>query len=348
MVCTAGNTMLTSVARCDAGITYESLLVPAGSRSQPGITFLQSLEVLKQGTTSFGRVYNFDKLPKLEEPEEEFLEILQAYQITTKSRSAKGTLPKRREHYCSTSCKGARENTNPTSRSAGLHILYSFGANGRKRSRRTHVPATIHPKEKAKPLGSGFQLPGFESHLPGATRINNSHQHARGKGDSRRGDESSNDVQKTLRVAHPRGAREKPGQRSYNKSSNAAYKEGNSRNMSKSIYADDQQQEWMNHVLVNSCLWTNPGQRSHEIMSTHTLQAQGWRSTVALPEKIKAHRECRPGAKSKNSAPYARGTKVIGKADRGARQYPGTSMFQKGLPKNLRVPREPVPQTMGF
>ncbi|KAF2561961.1 hypothetical protein F2Q70_00017522 [Brassica cretica] len=36
------------------------------------------------GTTSSGRVYNFDELEKLEEPDEEFLEILQAYQITTK------------------------------------------------------------------------------------------------------------------------------------------------------------------------------------------------------------------------------------------------------------------------
>ncbi|KAF3532923.1 hypothetical protein DY000_02040896 [Brassica cretica] len=42
-------------------------------------------------------------------------------------------------------------------------------------------------------------------------------------------------------------------------------------------------------------------------------------------------RGCRPGAKSKYIAPYARGIKVIGKADRGARQHPGTSMFQKGL-----------------
>ncbi|WZZ78104.1 hypothetical protein YC2023_098676 [Brassica napus] len=78
------------------------------------------------------------------------------------------TLPKRREHSCSTSCKGARENANTTSRSAGLHTLYSFGANGRKRSRRTHVPATILLKEKAKPLGSGFQLPGSGSQLPGS------------------------------------------------------------------------------------------------------------------------------------------------------------------------------------
>ncbi|KAF3515683.1 hypothetical protein DY000_02059754 [Brassica cretica] len=112
LVRTAGNTMLTSVARFDAGITYKSLLVPADS-----------------------------------------------------SRSAKGTLPKRREHCCSTTCKGARENANTISRSAGLHILYSFGANGRKRSRRTDVSATIHPKEKVKPLGSGFKLPGSESQL---------------------------------------------------------------------------------------------------------------------------------------------------------------------------------------
>ncbi|KAF3552138.1 hypothetical protein DY000_02006817 [Brassica cretica] len=114
-------------------------------------------------------------------------------------------------------------------------------------------------------------------------------------------------------------------------------------------------------------------------MSTHTFQSQGQRSIVALPEKIKAHRECRPGAKSKNIAPYARGRKVIGKADRGARNIreppcfrrvypktfgfqanqfhklwvsrgrsPQTSMFQKGLPQDLRVPSEPVPQTLGF
>ncbi|KAF3546829.1 hypothetical protein DY000_02006590 [Brassica cretica] len=83
-------------------------------------------------------------------------------------------------------------------------------------------------------------------------------------------------------------------------------------------------------------------------MSTQTLQAQGRRSTVASPERTKAHMECRPGAKSRNIAPYARGTKVIGKEDRGARQHPGTSMFQKGLPQNLKVPRESVPRTPSF
>ncbi|KAF3509302.1 hypothetical protein F2Q69_00005991 [Brassica cretica] len=74
---------------------------------------------------------------------------------------------------------------------------------------------------------------------------------------------------------------------------------------------------------------------------------RGQRSTVALPERTKAHRECRPGAKSKHSAPYASGTKVIGKADGEAHQHPGTSMFQKGRPQNHRVPSEPVPPTMG-
>ncbi|KAF3510616.1 hypothetical protein F2Q69_00006396 [Brassica cretica] len=144
---TAGNTspwedstMLTSVARFDALITDESLLVPAGYRSQPGITFLQSL-----GTTSSGRVYNFDELQKLWEPEEEFLEILQAYKITTKSRSTKGTLPKHREHCRSASCKRAKENANSTARGAGPHTLYSFGEKGSKSSRRSHVPSTIQP-----------------------------------------------------------------------------------------------------------------------------------------------------------------------------------------------------------
>ncbi|KAF3539200.1 hypothetical protein F2Q69_00023084 [Brassica cretica] len=64
-------------------------------------------------------------------------------------------------------------------------------------------------------------------------------------------------------------------------------------------------------------------------MSTHTLQAKGRRSTVALPERTEAHWECRPGAKSKHIAPYARDTKVIGKADGEGHQHPGTSMSQK-------------------
>ncbi|KAF3507022.1 hypothetical protein F2Q69_00005974 [Brassica cretica] len=83
-------------------------------------------------------------------------------------------------------------------------------------------------------------------------------------------------------------------------------------------------------------------------MSTNTLQAQGQRSTVALHERTKAQMECRPGAKSNHIAPYARGTKVIGKVDGEAHQHPGTNMFQKGIPQNLRVPSEQVPQTLGF
>ncbi|KAF3540798.1 hypothetical protein F2Q69_00022567 [Brassica cretica] len=219
MVRTAGNTspwedstMLTSIERFNARITYESLLVPDGSRSQPQNRPLQSLvtnwqqsskpwtpsilpslqlchireryEVLKQGITSSGRVYNFDEFQKLEEPEEEFLKILQAYQTTTKSRSAKGTLPKGREHCCSASCKGAKENANTTSRSAGLHTLYSFGANGRADE------LSVNPR--------GYMHQQLPSTCPWQRRFK-----------TRR--KSSNNVQKTLRVAHPRGCREQPG-----------------------------------------------------------------------------------------------------------------------------------------
>ncbi|KAF3588270.1 hypothetical protein F2Q69_00029020 [Brassica cretica] len=243
MVRMAGNTMLTSVARFDAGITYESLLVPTGA-------VITNININGQFSSS-----------NIASPRDQ--ECIQSHNSATyekvkmsssraqhlpAGRSAKGTLPKRREHCCSTSCKEAMENANTTSRSVGLHILYSFEANGRKKSRRTRVPATIHPKEKAKPLGSGFQLPGSGSQLPGsgsqlpttliplflamypdiplkktrprgkhgkmssaltqgATRINKSHQHARGKGDSRRGDKSSSDIQKTLGVARPSGGR---------------------------------------------------------------------------------------------------------------------------------------------
>ncbi|KAL0837073.1 hypothetical protein Bca101_088963 [Brassica carinata] len=67
-------------------------------------------------------------------------------------------------------------------------------------------------------------------------------------------------------------------------------------------------------------------------MSTHTLQAQGRRSTVAIPERTEAHRECRPGAKIKHIAPYARGAKVIGKADGETHQHLGTSMSRNRGP----------------
>ncbi|KAG2293074.1 hypothetical protein Bca52824_039743 [Brassica carinata] len=65
------------------------------------------------------------------------------------------------------------------------------------------------PMSKTRRRGKQGQMSLALTH--GATHINNSHQHACGKGDSRRGDESSNDVQKMLRVAHPKGSRERPG-----------------------------------------------------------------------------------------------------------------------------------------
>ncbi|KAH0854299.1 LOW QUALITY PROTEIN: hypothetical protein HID58_083942, partial [Brassica napus] len=150
---------------------------------------------------------------------------------------------------------------------------------------------------------------------PRTTRINKSREPTHSKGDSRRGDESLNDIQKTLRVVHLSGGREQPR---------------HSGSKPRSIPACGP-------------IWVQDHMRSCQPI----LQAQGRRSTVALPERTKEHMECRPGAKSKNVAPYARGTKVIGKAYIGARQHPGTSMFQKGLPQNLRVPRESVPQTPG-
>ncbi|KAF3554223.1 hypothetical protein F2Q69_00014503 [Brassica cretica] len=162
-------------------------LVPAGPRLKPQVRPLQSLV-----PTGFGFQPQSRPLQSLEDSEEELLEILQAYRTTTKRTPLsthriplelfrEETLPKCREHCCSTSCKGARENANTTSRSVGLHTLHSFGPNGSKRSRRTHVPATIHPKEKQNlwvpgssfqvpdpsfwVSGSGFQLPSFGSQL---------------------------------------------------------------------------------------------------------------------------------------------------------------------------------------
>ncbi|KAG5384496.1 hypothetical protein IGI04_035966, partial [Brassica rapa subsp. trilocularis] len=71
------------------------------------------------------------------------------------------------------------------------------------------LPLQLIEKKKAKPLGFSFQVPdlGFQVPDPRATRINKSHQHAHGKVDSRRGDESSSDIQKTLGVARPSGGR---------------------------------------------------------------------------------------------------------------------------------------------
>ncbi|KAF2556133.1 hypothetical protein F2Q68_00015244 [Brassica cretica] len=268
MVRMAGNTMLTSVARFNAGITYESLLVPTGAVitniningqfSSSNIASPRDQECIQSHNSA---TYEKDKMSssRAQHIPAGFTTLTNSKSWRSRKRSSRKyfvprneTLPKRREHCCSTSCKGAMENANTTSRSVGLHILYSFEANGRKRSRRTRVPATIHPKEKAKPLGSGFQLLGSGSQLPGsgsqlpttliplflamypdiplkktrprgkhgkmssaltkgATRINKSHQHARGKGDSRRGDKSSSDIQKTLGVARPSGGREQLG-----------------------------------------------------------------------------------------------------------------------------------------
>ncbi|KAF2537187.1 hypothetical protein F2Q68_00021083 [Brassica cretica] len=126
-------------------------LVPAGSGSQPQRRPVQSLVPV---VTS--QALDAINASRQEESEEELLEILQAYQATTKRCSAKKP------------CLSA-ENTValPPAKEPGRMLILHQGV---------------------------------------ATRINNSHQHARGKANSRRGDVSSNDIQKTLRVAHPREA----------------------------------------------------------------------------------------------------------------------------------------------
>ncbi|KAF3513004.1 hypothetical protein F2Q69_00006086 [Brassica cretica] len=53
---------------------------------------------------------------------------------------------------------------NSTSWDAGLYILNSFEENGSKRSRRTLVPATVHPKEKSQT--NGFQIPASRFQIP--------------------------------------------------------------------------------------------------------------------------------------------------------------------------------------
>ncbi|KAF3579570.1 hypothetical protein DY000_02031646 [Brassica cretica] len=74
-----------------------------------------------------------------------------------------------------------------------------------KRSRRTHVPATIHlwvPASRSQIPGPGSQVPypGPESPATNLTW----------REDSRQRDGSFSDIQETLRVAHPRGSREQP------------------------------------------------------------------------------------------------------------------------------------------
>ncbi|KAF3510434.1 hypothetical protein F2Q69_00007741 [Brassica cretica] len=120
--------------------------------------------------------------------------------------------------------------------------------------------------------------------------------------------------------------------------------------MSKSISVDDQQQEWTNHVLVNSYLGTNLGQRPHEIMSTHILQAQGQRGTKVIGKTEEELANIRETPCFRRVYPKTFGFQAnqFHKLWVSRGRSPQTSMFQKGLPQNLRVPSEPVPQTLGF
>ncbi|KAF3556065.1 hypothetical protein F2Q69_00013130 [Brassica cretica] len=84
--------------------------------------------------------------------------------------------------------------------------------------------------------------------------------------------------------------------------------------MSKSISVDDQQQEWTNHVLTEELSnIREPPSFRRVYPKTFGFQAKQF------------HKLWVSGGRS-----------------------PQTSMFQKGLPQNLQVPSEPVPQTMSF
>ncbi|KAF2568834.1 hypothetical protein F2Q68_00026595 [Brassica cretica] len=74
-------------------------------------------------------------------------------------------------------------------------------------SRFPRLRASTYFQGKTRPRGNQGQM--SQALTQGATHINKSHQHAHGNGDSRRGDESSNNVQKTLGMAHPSGGRKR-------------------------------------------------------------------------------------------------------------------------------------------
>ncbi|KAF2571502.1 hypothetical protein F2Q70_00002826 [Brassica cretica] len=93
-------------------------------------------------------------------------------------------------------------------------------------------------------------------------------------------------------------------------------------------------------------LGVEEGTLTRRSTSTHTLQAQRRRSTVALPKRTEAHRECRPGAKSKNNTPYAGG---VGEKYAGIEflQTPGRTPASGSLLEGTPVPRIPARRNPG-
>nr|VDD31530.1 unnamed protein product [Brassica oleracea] len=162
MVRTAGNTspwedstMLTSVARFNAGITYDlkADLYNLWFLLVSGLNYMSSLYKLWAQREQSQKRSSSKYCKHTRQP-------LRGNWRTTFlfSRSAKGTLPKGREHCRSASCKGAKENANNTSMSAGLHTLYSFGANGPSRFQ---IPAS-----RFQIQGSDHLTTGFPGHVP--------------------------------------------------------------------------------------------------------------------------------------------------------------------------------------
>ncbi|KAF3551258.1 hypothetical protein DY000_02008193 [Brassica cretica] len=188
--------------------------------------------------TSSSRVYTFDEFQKLEEPEEEFLEIMQAYQTITKrgynalEYLSNSTGVVRRNEPCPSAGNTAapppaKEPEKMLTLQEGVLILIPsthLEQRGVKEAGEHIILLLFIQKEKPNLWvpGPSFQVPdpSFQEDTTtskaGADELSvnprgYTHQHAHGKGDSRRGDESSSDIQKTLGVARPSGGREKLG-----------------------------------------------------------------------------------------------------------------------------------------
>ncbi|KAF3587981.1 hypothetical protein F2Q69_00030750 [Brassica cretica] len=174
---TEDNTLLTSVARSNTGITYEFLLVPAGPGPKSPVRPLQPLVPAGSGSQSQIRPLEYlvaagarrvvpGNTACIPDNHQE-----NAFEY---SSSSVGVVPRKKpcpsggNTAAPPSAKEPEKMLNSTSRDAGLYILNSFEANGSKRRRRTLVPLLFIQKKKAKPFGSRSQLPGSRSQLPGS------------------------------------------------------------------------------------------------------------------------------------------------------------------------------------
>ncbi|KAF2550477.1 hypothetical protein F2Q68_00034504 [Brassica cretica] len=175
-----------------------------------------------QSPPTSGLVDSKLKTPPIWESKEEFLGTPQAYQATTKrwierllvlinfhwSCSAKGSLPKRREHCFSASCKGAEEKRE-------LYIKTCWPSDSWAQLEQRRVKEAGEHTFQVLFI-SGFRVPASRSQIPGhGSKVldpgpGSPATHLTWREDSRQSDGSFSDIQEALRVAHPRGSREQP------------------------------------------------------------------------------------------------------------------------------------------